>query len=619
MSIKEHWRRGFAAKDRRAIHEWAQDNFVCLPPLTRQGRFDAARSRHFIDIFAALQDDAVRAVNILKPTGSGGTLITDIFLAWTIANDPGPFMYAFNSDKIADEHAEARLMPALEFCHPVRELLPYGEERYKKRKSEIIFRNRMALYVIGPSWTHFQNKRIRYLVLDEIWDYKRGTIGEAKGRLADYLEMQISKLVCCSQGGQAGDDWHEQFNSGEVFEWLIQCQSCGHFMQPRWSARRSDRTKWGMVWEDCRTKDGYWDIRAAIKTVRFECERCGFKHLESAALKDAWNATGKYVRTQEGDPRVRSFHFTSIPFNSWTNALSVYLAARNMDRQGIVIQTVQFFQKHMAEFYDPEKTADFELIAPKEATSDGEKFWEHQDFIFLGVDVQQDCLWALVAAYGKTGDVMILWADKLHTWEDVARKQAEFKVQPRCVFVDARHRQQEVYTQCTLHGQAILTAAGNVWYCWNAIKGSDRTEFIFTHKSGPRKGMKERLPYLLTPGGCNPCLYMQHDDPLKPVLVGKRCRQYYWSNPWLFDVMADYRKRFSEGRGAFVAPAVSEHFSNHLSALKKVEEKDGYGMTKWKWDNGQRPDHLADCFCFTITAAFIVRAIGSVSADAPGA
>lgn len=563
-----------------------------------------------MDIFAALRDDSVRSVNILKPTGTGGTLITDIFLAWTVANDPGPFMYSFNDEKIADEHCEARLMPALEACGPVSELFPRGEDRYKKRQSEIIFTNRMGLYCIGPSLNNFQNKRIRYLVLDEIWKYKRGTLGEAKGRLSDYFQMQISKLVCVSQGGTVGDDWHKQYTEGDIFEWLVQCQSCGHYMQPRWSVRRSDRTKWGVVWEDCRTKEGFWDIRGATQTVGFECERCGFRHEDSAALKDAWNTSGKYVKTFDGDPGTRSFHFTAVPFHRWKDILAVYLAARNMDKQGIVTDTVQFFQKSMADFYDPERAIDFEIIAPKESKADGEKFWEHQDYLFMGVDVQLDCFWCLVAAYSKTGDVMVLWADQLFTWEEIAAKQTEFKVQPRCVFVDARHRQQEVYTQCTLHGEAISTVAGNVWYCWNAIKGSDRTEFILTHKTGARKGMKERLPYLLSPGGCNPCLYMQYDDPLKPKLLGKRCRQYFWSNPWLFEVMAEYRKRFGEGRGAFVAPAVSEHFSNHLSAMKKVEEADKYGAVKWKWSNMQRPDHLADCFCFTLTAAFIVRAVG---------
>jgi phage terminase large subunit GpA-like protein len=262
--IQQAWSNAFAARDRRPIPDWAHDHVWLSPPITRTGRFDVSSSRHFVEIFDALKNDYRREVNILKPVRGGGSLIGDVLVLWAMVNDPGPYMELFQTDRVAAEHAEARLMPNFRNCRLTADLFPH--DRHKLRDQQIQFNHGHTWYVSGPSIGNLQTKGVRWLRLEEVWMWAQGKEGEAVGRIGDYLKMHTSKVLRISQGGPMDgvemeqSDWYRAYHRGIVHEWEAACPGCGKHYMPQFSGQREDGSFWGMTWDRHQLPNGDWDI-----------------------------------------------------------------------------------------------------------------------------------------------------------------------------------------------------------------------------------------------------------------------------------------------------------------------------------------------------------------------
>jgi len=310
--LRQEWHSIFVPRDRRPIPEWAHEFVWLSPPITKTGFFDCSDSRHFLQIFDSLQNDRKRGVNVLKPVRGGGSLIGDVFCPWTLANDPGPYMDVFQTEKVASDHAEERIKRIFEKCPPVAALFPAN--RHKQRDDEILFNHGHTWYVRGPSLGNLQAKGIRYLRLEEVWMWDQGKMGEAMGRIGDYLKMQTSKVLCISQGGPKDgvemeeSDWFRHYHRGLLHEWEVQCLNpeCRRYFDPIFSGQRVDGSFWGITWNHYRLPSGDWDIPKCLPTIRFECPHCKYPMLEGARTKGEWNRTGQWRRMQNAEGGMRS-------------------------------------------------------------------------------------------------------------------------------------------------------------------------------------------------------------------------------------------------------------------------------------------------------------------------
>ena len=610
--ITDSWLSAFAPKDRRPIYEWAADNVTLPPVLTRSGRFDVTTSRHFIAPFEAIADDRVREVNVLAPPRSGKTLIADISIPWFVDVCGASVLFVIQTEEMAKSHAELRTMPLLKSVPNIAGMMP--SDRHKERNTEILFTNGLPLIICGPSISNLQNRGFRVVISDETWilaDKHVGRLEEAKSRLRDFLREENSKCLCISQGGKAGDDWHNQFLSGTLHEWEVACVGCAQYFTPQFSGTRADGTRWGITWDDEKDADGQRNKALALSTIRFECPHCSHRHLDTPAVKGAWNISGRYRSDPAESQKKKSFHWSNVIDFPWHDMVEKWLAARAAARLGAEVPTVQFFQKELAEFHDPAKGWHVEnLPTVAVAAADGAKFWEKQDFIFLTVDKQLTHFWALVEAWSKNGESMVLWADRLDTWQQVAEKQAEFRVPDQCVFVDCGNWQSEVWSECVRHGH--LTE-NRKWKCWWALRGSHSP--AFTTKRAGKGGKVEliRLPYSWPADKGDPCYGLASNDDKRKEFAGKTCPVVNWSNPTIKDIAGSRRDAMMRGKLAFVGQGVSEHFSRHLFA--EAKRPDAKNPGKWSWEViGKRPNHLFDCYCESIVAASMAGIIQAVEA-----
>jgi hypothetical protein len=630
--IREAWRQAFRPRDTRPIPDWARDHVRLPPALSKNGPFEVAGSRHFIEIFAALQSAHVREVNVLKPVRGGGTLIADIWLPWVLENDPGNFLGVFQKDDIAKEHCELRTRPILQSVVAIMNRWPAG---YRDRLQEMLFPE-MPVFIWGPAIRNLQSKGFRYLWLDEPWLYAKGTIGEAKGRLGDYIKQGIDKLLCIAQGGFAKDttdpeqvdDWYAQYFTGEILEWHVQCRGCKKYHAPKWTGlhesgpRKGQR--FGMVWNEHRDDRGRWLIEQCKKSIRYVCPKCGHEEKEAnyKEVQEAWNRTGKYLTPEGLEPsnttQKKSFHWNNIISQRWDFLTDTWLNARNSAAMGDRTATIQFWQKHMAEFWDPEADDDYERILPVELEiSEAEKpdpiRWidpaDAREILFkhrqLAVDVQMRKLYAIVDIWSDFGDDLTLWAEELESWTALKVLQERFHVahDDVCIDINYNYRETDVAQAVCRHARVEKVQHNEheaiLYSQWIAYRG-DNKKRLFPYD--PKGGKRRWLPWNPEFERIDPCpgipISKRQEDMLirKPngQVQARICKVFKWSEDTITQILDDRRTGRAKGIRSIIAPGEwNADFAKHMGAeaYRRVEDSKGHGkVERYK----TRDDHYRD-------------------------
>jgi len=463
----------FAQKDRRPIPAWAKDGGFCLTkPLTITGFFDCSISRHFIAPLEALQNDAVREVSIRAPVRSAKTLTGEAFLAWSIQNDPGETIWYCEKDPLADQEwsrLERMLLASPKVASLLPKTTPQGSRR-DKSTGAVRLRNGVTLFFNGLSQSNMQFKGCRYLVNDECWEWEQGKLDEAYGRIGDYLKMGISKVLNISQGGEDGSDWDRIYKQGDCQEWEVECQGCHQHFAPFWTLRGPDGSKRGMRWDEHKDENGFWVIEKCLDSARYECPACGHIHQDSRQLKEEWNRTGRYKATNpNARPEKKSFHWTAIIDFPWRELLDLFLQAANALKLGEFRAMVKFFQKRMAENRSQRNIYEVQFAATQLDFQPKDK-WADELTRILTVDVQEDVMWGLIAAWSKKGVARRLWFGKLFGFADIEKLRTDWGIMPRMVALDTGHKakgERGVYAAIARYG-------------WTGLKGTD--DKVFSHE-----------------------------------------------------------------------------------------------------------------------------------------
>lgn len=492
----------FEPDDRRPTWEWAHDYVKLVPPLTRTGPFDATTSRHLIGPLDALDDDRCREVNVLAPVRSGKTLVADIWLPSILRRSPGPFRWIFQDDKAAKDQAELRTWPIILANDWLRQMLP--EDRHRNRTQEIIFPG-MPLHISGPALGQLQSRGYQYIVADELWLYEDGRLEEIRGRLGDFVKMGTDKLLCLSQGGEVAGEWDNQCQRGVMHEWSVQCLSCGKTFEPlRWTLRRADGSRWGMVWDKYKTDSGLWDIPKVLPTIRFECQHCGHPHIDGARTKSEWNRTGLFHMEQtDKNPKRRTFHWTAIVDHPWEDLVDLYLQAVNAWRLGNPTPLIQFFQKRTAEMKSEASLIE-EMSFAVRSTYEMNSEWPAEFVRLMTIDRQaEDVFWWTIRAWSKTGESRRIAFGKAFSAAELEEIRHRNKVEPRHTMIDSGYRPKGD------HGVYMLC----IQYGWLPVKGSaleSGEPKFFWHQVKTKGGFVRLMRSYSEPILCDPEIGLDH-------------------------------------------------------------------------------------------------------------
>ncbi len=579
VDLAQEWSRLPWVPDRRSIDEWARDNVTLPPAMSISGPFNPDISRHLLAPMKALQDGRTREVNCLASPRSAKTLIADVFAPYALAQDPGSLLWVFDNDDQANKHCETRLMPILKACDPVRNLLP--RDRHKVRSTEIQLANGYYIHVCGSAMGNLQARGYRYLVCDEVWEWKLGRLSQAKTRVGDFRKWDASKVLCISQGGESGGEWWAQYTAGVMHEWEVPCLSCGEYQVPVWSAKHDDGRRYGIVYECDKLIDGTPDYQSAKRSVRYVCKFCGHEHTDCGQTQARWNSTGRYrVVNDGGDPTVLSYHWNNLICDKWPDVVGRWLNARHQSKRGNWEPLVNFFQKDLAEFSSQEKIQEADNpLARIEASAD--QAWPDEAFRFLTVDTQAGYFWVMARAWAKSSESRRLHWGQCKTIEEVEDLRVKLNIQRTAVIIDAAWSARTVYT----------------WAC----------NFGFICAIGQdKKGWKHKVdePGKVSRWVEKPWSVMFHGDPDRAGLrvpSGSKARVFYVSKPSTAERLQGLRDR-----GLWTEPKVEPKpkseidYEAQMNSVVKVRRKPGEPE---EWQQIGTEPHAWDCARMQVFAA----------------
>lgn len=644
--LERAWHDSLTPPDTREIWEWIHAEGELPRAYAVPGRFDITLAPFTKPIFQALKNRRVRKVTSMSSVQSLKTLIGELWLIWLIINDPGPTQWVQPDDQEAKEHAEERFNKLIEcFLSVARH---YTENRHEKKTVSIMFKHMMLRMEGANNEGNAQRKSVKNQMCSELWQAKKwkpGRLSEFASRMTQFTFN--SKRYVESQPGMASylkvDDMHATYLEGSQKLLHFRCLGCGKAQPWAWTHLREDDTRAGMRWDvNARTKretnstdpNQIWNWENLRQTIRIECIYCGHAHHDEPVTRrrmmDSWLYVSQRAEEQSDGPPAfvthESFSWNQLvmPNLSWfeteIGGVKKFLIAKAEAERGDDRLQRQFFQKVIAQPYDPEKFGHFTRLetivintAAKEVLEfDGIKF-PHR---LMSVDVQADSFWAVVEAWSDNADSVTLYAGQLFTWADCRELQLKWEVMDQDVCFDQSHRGHEVVTQCTAHGHLEKIGGREYWLCWKALRGSDQPHFVYQPKKGKQAGQKIQLPYTWPPQTGDPSIGLRSDDPRRAQFRGRFCQIFTWSNPWIKDIAIDRRDGKAKGIKHLTARGDwNAEYNRQMHSQKKVFVEGNYGKGQWKWEKF-RDDHLFDCKCMNIVRAAQRHLIGqSVPAE----
>jgi hypothetical protein len=431
--------------ERLTIWQWAEKNvYLSVRQATGfPGLYRTALTPYVRGIFEAFQDPAIQIISVEKGAQTGLTLVGYIWLAYAIAEDPGPVLLVYPTEDLARSASETRMMPMIEDSPKLKEQMP--DDRDEWTKLQYVMRRCTVNWVGSNSPANLASRAIRYLMEDETDKYpiknqtEASPISLAEQRTKTFWNRKIYRI---STPTTPEGVINQAYMDGDQRRFYIPCHKCGAMQYLKWAQVKFDS---GVPLDDVR------------KTVRYECEVCGVKWTDvqknAAVGRGEWRATAK-AKT-EGHV---SFHISSLyaPWTKLPDLVTRFLVAKNTN---YLLQ--DFINSELGEpfiHYDNNiKDAVFAELEGQykegQCLADVEPYkTQYKDadkHVFAGVDVQKGYLVAVVRQFMSGGDSALVWSGEVADLEAMDKVCDQFKVQ--YVFIDNRYRTYEVDQWCKYH------------------------------------------------------------------------------------------------------------------------------------------------------------------------
>jgi phage terminase large subunit GpA-like protein len=556
------------------VVDWLEDNVHAIPDSPMPGPFRSERTPWIAEALRIAADPETRLLTILASIQSGKSLFARLFTCHIIANAPGPTMVLQATDPEAKDFALRYLRPVWANCPPVKERISLDD---MDRSTTTDF-DRMTLYCRGI-WNeaNLQRLSLRYTIADECWMAPPGHLAELSARVTAFGWM--GKRIFMSQGGRAGQEFHQLHETTDQRDWNFRCPKCDH-LQP-----------W--VWEQIRFPEdakvsGSWDLQRVNAGTTYECASCRTLLPDTNATRIEANARGTFIATASATNSGHiGLHWNALATMSWGELGVLMLKAKeSVDQYGDDQGRMQFKQKRLAMPWSEEGG---EMVSTVEAANykmgdawDAEamisskgRVIEQTDapqgsipFRTMGVDVQRGHFWVVIRKWSKTGHSRLLAFARIESWDNIQAFAKQHGVHPAMVFCDSGDNTTEVYRECAKRN-------------WKTAKGSGSEDFAVTDKDGKtsRRYYSEKQA-IVVPGIPQRAILVSHSNIAgKDLLHGLRARRV-WS--YALDATPEY--------------------IDQLNSEVRVKDR-RTGKAHWILPQGKSQNHALDCEILALLAA----------------
>lgn len=430
-----------------------------------------------IDPLLAIQDHSVREISILAATQMGKSLINDIALLWHIINRPLPAALIMQSNIIAEQHMESRLIPTMLGMDAIQDYLPTNKR--EMRKDGIYFPH-MEFYVNGPGEKRLQSKTLGLLLLSELWQWPDGALEYARKRTKRFLEYGMSKIIAESQGGVEDSEWDRCFKLGTMKIWNTPCPDCKQHFIPDIGHLNCEGKKWNDATLGVKNKDGSYNFGKLEQMLTMECPHCHHLFKDSDKLKQYWADNGKYIQTNFNALKGHeSFCWNSFAADPFIDIAYEFLEATRIFKKGSSKLLINFFNQRLARNVSLETMYRQNRVVKSDIDYNPKDKWDREVIRFMTVDTQENKFVVVVRAWAADGSSRLLWFGEAFSADELAEIQKLWGVLPSCVWIDTGGtRTREVYSHIIAYG-------------WIGVKGvKEKKGFFKTYTD--KKGRKSK-------------------------------------------------------------------------------------------------------------------------------
>lgn len=561
------------------IKEWAEANIVLPSSYAIPGKLNLELSPYLLQPLKDIDDPKVTQINCAAATQTAKSLLQEIFIPYSVVNNPKPLLRVFHNNDISATFAETRLIPLLKGCGETAKLLKY--DRFATKKTAINFPH-VSIIMKGSNEGIAHGLTIGYLLCEELHQWDIGMFNKFVARTTAFAGRR--KIICSSQPNEAGSEWESICNKGLVYEWHWQCPKCDKHQPFQWSKRRPDDSFCGFNWDTVLNADGETtNIDLSANTTWLECEFCRNRVNDTPEERYLLNKNGQHLLVKsDGDTSIHTYiwpNFVNVNL-SFKSAAVQYMLAKKALANGLDEQMKIFVTQVLGRFYKQEASIEFNKMVQEIYEKDNlDKNWVK----ILTVDVQRSGIKYFVCrAWNKNGnESRLIDFGVVRKWEEVEELRKKHGILTPLVGIDSGDGTAEIYQTCIRYGQVLKVNNSLQYISWIPLKG-DGAKTSYKHSDGI-----SRLYSPISPQDCQ----WPSDSKFKGITAPLRL----WSNASVKTILANLRDNKINGVKWAVDTKDNDYITHLYSeGLKEVIDKKT-GLTVQRWIQIGQDNHFYDC------------------------
>nr|DAS10570.1 MAG TPA: terminase large subunit [Caudoviricetes sp.] len=553
--------------EKMTVSQWA-DKYRIIPAGTsnQPGRWKTSKTPYLRGIMDAFSDDRIEEIVFIKPTQVGGTESILNILGYIVDQDPSSTLVVYPSDTLAEDISKNRIQPMLRATKPLA-------EKFREDDSKLLalqFDNMYIPLTGANSAASLSSKPIRFVLLDEVDKYPPRSGG---GKEADPISLARERtntfsynkkiFITSTPTLKTGAIWREWESCTRQLFFYVPCPHCGRMQRLRFHQLKFP-------------KEGSKTERSAA--AYYECPYCQGKI--SDADKNKILQLGQWMNEGETEgmrvsPKKTGFALNAI-YSPWLSFADV--AYKWLDAQGDQEKMQNFVNSWLGEpWEDVGSTAGAQKVLDNRGVYTRGMVPDWAQIITCGVDVQQNCLYYTVDAWGQ--------GKKIYNIDHDCIPGVDFN------------------TLWDVINQTYYDAKGRDWYIDLAlIDSGDQTDqvydFCYVHNplTVPVKGSSTPIPARYRVSA------IQREGSAARGMNLIICDGSYYKT-------MIYAKINAVDGSWQVFDGVDQEYCEQITNEHKVfERKNGVGSWVWRPKTSGAPNHYLDCEVYAACAADLLGA-----------
>jgi phage terminase large subunit GpA-like protein len=594
--------------------KWIAEN-VELPPDSELKKFDFELfplARFVLEQLC--HNQGLRRFTEMLSAQVGKTVTILAYLCHKIINRPSSVGWYTDTGINAKADYNTKILPALENCEKVAELLPI--ERSKKTNTLVQF-GFMNLRVLGAeSKSNREGKTISEVLCDEVRNYPPGAMEQIDNRFKTITNWR--RILFSSAGDITQEPWLS-FKKGTMHLGFWKCPHCGHKQTFRFGLNESPlypakRKCGGFIWaknEKTHPSEDVYNFAELDPTIRYQCENeaCKYEFKESEKLPLIRDT--EFTQTNPmADPSDVSVHCWEayMPFAgcSWASIVHKFLNASVAAKQGKDDAMQVVIKETFGEPWEEQgvKPMEGEILERCGEYSIGEE-WpsEIKCAKQITVDNQRGFVKFNYSIFNRGGAKRTVETGSLATFDELRAYQVAKKIMDRGVGVDCAHKPNDVYDACLKYGRWVQDpnpkGKNHIWNGWLPLLGDDAEEFTnyVLDKDGKQLSIIAYWKAILITANEG------RSGKQKPI------HRFSWSNPHYKHELYFIRIK-GKGSPWEIPKNVGKQYVDEVQAVERRDVRNAEGQTigyEWK-DRGRHDD--SDCELMQLVMADINKIAG---------